>query len=76
MSVTSSFEFPTQSTFEFPVQSEHSNSNRHKGADVDYLTLDVPFSRTDVFKSFLFGSVVCEAIYLFIRESNTLSTKS
>ena len=34
--------------------------------NVDHLTLDVPFSRTDVFKNsfFLFGSVACEMNYL------------
>ena len=30
-------------------------------------TLDVPFSRTDVFKnSFLFGTVICGTIYLLV----------
>ena len=35
--------------------------------NVDHLTLDVSFSRTDVFKnSFLFGSVICGTIYLLV----------
>ena len=36
--------------------------------NVDHLTLDVPFSRTDVFKDsfFLFGSVACGMNYLLV----------
>ena len=35
--------------------------------NVDHLTLDVPFSRTDVFKnSPLFESVACGMIYLLV----------
>ena len=37
--------------------------------NIDHLTLNVPFSRTDVFKNnilFLFGSVICGTIYLLV----------
>ena len=43
--------------------------------NVDYLTLDVSFSRTDVFKNSLFV-LICRLwneLTLSIRESNTLS---
>ena len=39
------------------------------GDHTPYLTLNVPFSRTDVFKNnilFLFGSVICGTIYLLV----------
>ena len=35
--------------------------------NVDHLTFDVPFRRTDVFRiRFMFGSVVCGTIYLLV----------
>ena len=43
--------------------------------NVDYLTLDVPFSRTDVFKNSFFVRIcrLSNELPLSIRESNTLS---
>ena len=44
--------------------------------NVDHLTLDVPFSRTDVFKNSFFVRIchLWNDLPLGIRESNTLST--
>ena len=43
--------------------------------NVDYLTLDVPFSRTDVFKNSFFVRIcrLSNELPISIRESNTLS---